>query len=218
MNSVTDSLTSQPTGPLARLSPRITDMIRMDHTHVFAVFHRYKADTSPMRKSALVRNACLALEVHAQLEEEIFYPALRAVGPEAEVLDKSVPEHDEMRTLIGRLRSMPPDHADYDDTFYALQRAVVHHVADEESMLLPLAERTLAPRLAELGAQMTRRRMQLVAPHAGELAATSAQSFPLAALLAGTLALWLVMQVFGSARSSPARRSRALAALRPRRS
>jgi hypothetical protein len=207
-----------PGHTLARMSPRITDMIRMDHTHVFAVFHRFKADTSPARKSALVRNACLALEVHAQLEEEIFYPALRAIGADADVLDKSVPEHDEMRGLISRLRALSPEDAGFDDTFHALQRAVVHHVADEESVLLPLAERTLAPRLSELGAQMTRRRMQLIAPHARELAATSAQSFPLAAIVAGMMGLWLVMRALGGMKPPPARRAGLLPALRPRRS
>ena len=57
---------------LQQLSPGITSMIRMDHTHVLAVFHRYRATTPNARKLSLVRNACLALEVHAQLEEELF--------------------------------------------------------------------------------------------------------------------------------------------------
>ena len=64
---------------LNRFSPTITNMIRMDHTHVLMLFRRFKPDTSLARKKALVANACLALEVHAQLEEEIFYPALREV-------------------------------------------------------------------------------------------------------------------------------------------
>jgi hypothetical protein len=68
---------------LNNLSPSITAMIRMDHTHAMAVFHRYKVTTSDARKSALVRNVCLALEVHAQLEEEIFYPALRQAAAAA---------------------------------------------------------------------------------------------------------------------------------------
>lgn len=176
---------------LSHMSPSITDMIRMDHTHVFAVFHRFKSTTPAARKSALVRNACLAIEVHAQLEEEIFYPALReAAGPDA-VLDRSAPEHDEMRSLIGRLRGMAPDDADHDRTFRALQRLVIHHVADEESVLLPEAERVLEDRLHELGSQMTRRRLELVKPHAGELASAAVQSFPVMSVLAATSALML---------------------------
>ena len=176
---------------LNRLSPSITDMIRMDHTHVFAVFHRFKNTTSSARKSALVRNACLALEVHAQLEEEIFYPALRQAAGADPVLDKSGPEHNEVRNLIQRLRTLQPEDSEYDRTFHMLMRAVMHHVADEESVLLPEAERTMASQLSELGAQMTRRRIELVKPHARELAATSMRSFPVMSLLAATSALLL---------------------------
>jgi hypothetical protein len=59
--------------------PTITAMIRMDHTHVMATFHRYHAETSWWRKRSIVELACTALEIHAQLEEEIFYPALSEV-------------------------------------------------------------------------------------------------------------------------------------------
>lgn len=75
----------------ARFAPSITTMIRMDHAHVFALFHRYKAHASDGRKRALLVNACLALEIHAQLEEEIFYPALRRIIGDDEVLEKSGP-------------------------------------------------------------------------------------------------------------------------------
>src|SRR5689334_8230757 len=89
-----------------RITPSITTLIRMDHSHVLAVFHRYRAELSPSKKRALVTNACLLLEVHAQLEEEIFYPKLREVMSGDEVLDKSEPEHEQMRKFIGDLRGM----------------------------------------------------------------------------------------------------------------
>jgi hemerythrin superfamily protein len=176
-----------------KISPSITNMIRMDHTHVLATFHQYEIDSNPNKKLALVNTVCLALEIHAQLEEEIFYPAVRAVTGDRDTMQKSVPEHDEMRRLIGRLRSMGPTDAGYDDTFLQLMRDVMHHVADEETSLLPDAERMLGDRLGELGAQMTKRRLQLVAPHAGEIAGNTVRTLPAStmvmaagALLAGT--------------------------------
>ncbi len=178
--------------------PSITSMIRMDHTHVTALFHRYHLSTSTRRKDALVRNACLALEIHAQLEEEIFYPALARAGGEGEVLAKSKPEHDEMRRHIAALRVLTPGSDAYDRTFFELMRVVLHHVADEESTLLPLAERMLATELGELGAEMTRRRMQLLRPHAGEIATTAVQSFPLASVAVAAGALTLGVALFGS--------------------
>jgi hemerythrin superfamily protein len=179
------------------LTPDITTMIRLDHAHVLALFRRFRASTSTSRKNALMANACLALEVHAQLEEEIFYPALREMAPGNEMLEKSEPEHDEMRKLIGTLREMHPSDANCDDTFRLLMRTVMHHVADEESVLLPLAEQLLEDRLAQMGMQMTKRRVELLRPHVGELAATTARSFPVAAaaLAAGVLALgWLAVR------------------------
>jgi hypothetical protein len=179
---------------LNALCPDITTMIRMDHTHVLALLRRFKPRTSASRKLALAENACLALEIHAQLEEEIFYPALRAVTGPNPILDKSGPEHDRMRTVIASLREMPHDSLLFDDTFRMLMREVLHHVADEETITLPLAEELMGDRLGTLGAQMMKRRAQLLGPHVQQVARTSVRSFPVlsAAAAAGTAyLLWV---------------------------
>ena len=165
--------------------PTVTNMIRADHTHTLATFHQYEIDTSPGTKRALVDTICAGLEIHAQLEEEIFYPALRRVVTDPVVIDKSVPEHDEMRRLIARLREMTPGDAEYDRTFMELMRDVMHHVADEETVLLPAAERMLADELGELGAKMTKRRLELSAPRAGEIAGNTLRALPASTMLMG---------------------------------
>ena len=171
-----------------KLSPSITNMIRMDHSHVLTTFHRYKDDTSPQAKEALVATICMALEIHAQLEEEIFYPAIRTVDPA--IVDKSVPEHDEMRQMIASLRSMEAASPDYDRIFMNLMRSVMHHVADEETTLLPEAERVMGQeRLGALGAEMTKRRLQLTMPRAGELATNTFRAMPASTMLIGAGAL-----------------------------
>ncbi len=168
---------------LSKLSPTITNMIRMDHTHVMAAFHQFQPDTAVRVKQGLADNICLALEVHAQLEEEIFYPALREISPD-EVLDKSKPEHDGMRELIGRLRALRAGEPAFDATLNELMRQVMHHVADEETELLPKAERLLGAHLSDLGARMTRRRLELLGPRSGELAGSMARSMSSGTLLA----------------------------------
>ena len=176
--------------------PDITTLIRMDHSHASALFHRYKRHASAAKKRALISNACLALEVHAQLEEEIFYPALRGVLGEDAVLQKSEPEHSEMRRLIGELReglaeAQAIGDTGQDDKFFELMRLVIHHVADEETQLLPAAERLMADRLSSLGIEMTKRRIELLKPHAGELVVSATRSFPVGAALltAGAVAI-----------------------------
>jgi hemerythrin superfamily protein len=168
---------------LSKLSPSITKMIRMDHTHVLATFHKFEVDTPAARKQAIVNTACLALEIHAQLEEEIFYPALQAVAGDNQVLHKARPEHDEMKRLIAQLRSLTPEDEAFDLRFHELMRDVLHHVADEETVLLPAAELLLKDRLCELGAQMTKRRLELAGPRAAEIASNSARAMPAATML-----------------------------------
>jgi hemerythrin-like domain-containing protein len=182
---------------LNKLSPSVTNHIRMDHTHVLTTFHRYKDDTSPSVKKALVDTICMAVEIHAQLEEEIFYPAMRAVDPG--IVDKSFPEHDEMRQMIAGLRNMEPGDPQYDRTFMALMRNIMHHVADEETTLLPEAERVLGDRVNELGAEWAKRKMQLAMPRAGELAMNTVKAMPASTMLLGAGALLAGSYIIGHA-------------------
>ena len=89
-------------------------------------------------------------------------------------------------------------------------RIVMHHVADEETRLLPAAERLLRDELGSLAAQMTRRRMELLRPHAGEFAATTMRSFPGAAagaalFTAGAVALGAMLFARGKNTGQPRR-------------
>lgn len=167
-------------------SPFITTMIRLDHSHVMAALHRYRADLPVWRKKAIVTGACAALEIHVQLEEEIFYPAVSAAAPEESTTQKSVPEHDAMRATIADIRAAEPGTNEYDALFMSLMRIVLHHVADEETQVLPRAEAMLADRLRELGSRMTRRRLELLTERPAEIAISTAGTFPLATFAIAT--------------------------------
>lgn len=157
-----------------KLGPSATDMIRADHTRVLAAFHRYGAELSPREKRGLADLICLALEVHAQIEEEIFYPALQPIDPD--IVAKSLPEHAEVKRLVLALRGMAASDAAFDATVLELMRKVIHHVADEETTLLPDAERHLAAQLPELGLEMAKRRVALKAPRTGEMVGAMARA------------------------------------------
>ena len=165
--------------PLSSLRPSATDMIRMDHTHVNSTFHRYKAETDPQTKQALANMICLALDVHAKLEEEIFYPAMREVQADRPLVDKSYPEHEEVHRLVARLRDLKPEDPMFDKTVHELMRTVMHHVADEETTLLPDAEEALGTqRLQEIGGRMLKRRMQLMGPIMPQMAREMVRATP----------------------------------------
>jgi len=169
---------------LEHVTPNATRQIRMDHRHALSVYRRYHPGLPAAKRRAIADTICLALEVHAQLEEEIFYPALRERLPAGNaVLAEGVPEHDDMRRLIATLRLLEPEAADFDETFQALMRQVMHHVADEETVLLPAAERALPEMLDALGARMAQRRAQLMAPRAGEMASNVVHAMPSSLLM-----------------------------------
>jgi len=115
-------------------------------------------------------------------------------------MEKSEPEHDEMRAVIAELRRTDPKSPRHDELVFELMRDVVHHVADEETVLLPDAERTLSKdRLSELGAQMTKRRLELVTPKAGKIAKNTAIGFSgsTAALVVGVASALFAAKAFG---------------------
>jgi hemerythrin superfamily protein len=156
---------------LKQLSPTITDMIRFDHSHVMVTFHQYSKDKSPRVKKALADTICDALEIHATLEEEIFYPVMRQRDAKEPFVHEAEPEHDDMRRIIAELRRTSGADPRHDDLVMELMRDVIHHVADEETKLLPQAEAILGKqRLSEMGADMNVRRMQLLGPKAGKVA------------------------------------------------
>lgn len=156
---------------LKQLSPTITDMIRFDHSHVMVTFHQYSKDKRPSVKKALAETICDALEIHATLEEEIFYPVMRQRDAKEPFVHEAEPEHDEMRRLIAELRRTSGADPRHDELVMELMRDVMHHVADEETKLLPQAEAILGKKvLSEMGADMTRRRIQLLGPKAGKVA------------------------------------------------
>ena len=163
---------------MSKLSPSVTDMIRFDHSHVLVTFHQYTTTSKVSVKKALAETICDALEIHATLEEEIFYPVIRRLNPNEPVILKSEPEHDEMRRMIAELRETRASDQRHDALLHDLMRDVMHHVADEETVLLPEAERLLGKdRLNELGAAMTRRRLELLRPKAGRIAKNTAVGF-----------------------------------------
>ena len=173
-----------------KMSPTAPSMIRMDHTLVMLQFHKLEPDTPESVRAAVVRSICAVLEIHAQIEQEIFYPALRESGVELPALQEAGPTHDEARKLIERVRALNGQRTAQDNALYELMNAVIHHVADEETQILPAAERFLGPaRLSDPGARMTERRLELARPRAAELAADMARGAPAKTALMAVSAL-----------------------------
>ena len=169
---------------LSAFAPNVTRMIRADHADLLTIFHRYTADASTSTRRALADRICVALDIHMKLEEEVFYPAMRELYPGDEVILKSEPDHNTARRLMARLRRMSADDIGFDGVVLELMRSFMHHVADEETVLLPAAERVLTDHLDELGGRMSKRRFELARPRVGEMVSGVLRSTPPSTLVA----------------------------------
>jgi len=161
-----------------------TDMIRADHSRVLTAFHRYDPSDPPAVQHALVETICLALQIHAEIEESILYPAAR--DAQEPTVDKSLSEHAEMRQLMTTLRSFDPADAQFEPALMALMALVMHHVADEETRILPAVDRLPREMLRDLSARMSKRRAQLMVQNLGAMTANKVRAAPaFGAILAG---------------------------------
>jgi len=130
-------------------------MLKADHQRVKDLFAQYEAADNVETKRTLAEQVFVELETHAQLEENVFYPAVNEETDEGpELVKESLSEHETVKYLIQELRSMAHDTDAFDAKFQELIRNVAHHVEEEEAEMFPLAEEELAEELTELKEEM----------------------------------------------------------------
>jgi len=134
-------------------------ILRKDHDGVKAIFDKFKKAESPAKRKALIRQAVSALKIHAAVEEEIFYPAIRShVG--ADLMNEADEEHHVAKLLIAELdRSAEDDHRDA--KFTVLAEGVRHHIKEEEGEIFPKAKQ-LDIDFEKLGERMVARKKELL--------------------------------------------------------
>lgn len=139
-------------------------LLRADHKLVEDLFREFEGlkeeDTSEMEQ--IVKQACMALQVHTQIEEEIFYPAASEVLEEDEslVLEARV-EHEAAKQLIQKLEQGDSSDPQYHATFRVLCAYVRHHIEEEQRRLFPKLKRKGLD-LEELGKRLQQRKSELM--------------------------------------------------------
>jgi hemerythrin superfamily protein len=143
-----------------------------DHRRVDDMFDEYEAtkdESDDDAKEERVAAICLALTVHATVEEELFYPAARDALDEedAEMIDEAEVEHSTVKDLIAELADMTPSDDLYDAKVKVLSEYVRHHVQEEEDQIFP-AIRDTDLDLETLGEDVAARREQLMDEYQSE--------------------------------------------------
>ena len=141
-------------------------MLTADHKKVkglFDDFQKLKAqDDSGDARAALVTHICQELTVHARLEEEIFYPAVRNAIEDGDLMDEAAVEHSCAKELIAQLEEMDPEDDLYDAKVTVLGEQIVHHVKEEEGDMFVKAKKSKLD-TEVVGEEMARRKTALMA-------------------------------------------------------
>jgi hemerythrin superfamily protein len=138
-------------------------MLKEDHARVKRLFDQFEQTESDLEKEAIVRSTIRELETHAALEEEIVYPAIRALDDDEEhlgKLDEALEEHHVVKQLMAELRDMGPPDDRYAAKFTVMAESVRHHIREEEAEVLPKAQEGNLD-LKQLGKEMAARKQQL---------------------------------------------------------
>jgi len=136
-------------------------LLTADHREVDALFEHYRAAESDGDKLALATQICLALKVHAQIEEELFYPPARDQISDTDLVDEAIVEHMGAKILIAQIEAMAPGQPLYDAKVQVLSEQVRHHVEEEETELFPELRETRID-LEALGAKLSTRKAELL--------------------------------------------------------
>lgn len=108
-----------------------THILMQDHRTVEELFSKYENASGKERKERIAQDICRELKIHAQIEEEIFYPALEGKIDE-DLLKEAYVEHDGAKVLVNEIAEGGPDEEFYDAKVTVLKEQIEHHVKEEE--------------------------------------------------------------------------------------
>ena len=151
-----------------RKTSNAVDLLTTDHRAIAALFEAFgvlcAVGAAQADKGEAAGAICVALSVHAQIEEEIFYPALRAAATDAAIIDEVEVVHLLAKDLIAQISAMQPDDALYDARVSVLRKSHDRRGVREAGGLFPWARRSGLD-LAGLGAAMSTRKLQLLSEY-----------------------------------------------------
>lgn len=122
------------------------DLLDSDHIKVKKMFDEYKqlakSKAPGEDRQRLAERICEELTVHTQLEEDIFYPAIKGKIDDEALLPEAQVEHDSAKDLINQIASGSPEDEEYDAKVTVLGEYIDHHVKEEREQLFPQARAT----------------------------------------------------------------------------
>jgi Hemerythrin HHE cation binding domain len=138
------------------------ELLEQDHREVEEMFDEFdEVKDDDDRKAELAEKICLSLKVHAQIEEEIFYPQAREATNDNDLLDEAVVEHATVKNLIAEIEEMEVGDNLYDAKIRVLGEMVKQHIKEEEDELFPEVQSAKVD-IDALGKELVERKEELM--------------------------------------------------------
>jgi hemerythrin superfamily protein len=135
-------------------------LLKADHDLVEDLFGKFEKARTDEQKDALADQICMELTIHAQIEEEIFYPAVREAIDDEDLIDEAEVEHATAKDLIAQIEDSQAGDDKFEAKVTVLGEYIRHHVKEEESEMFPKVKKTDLD-LKELGSEMAARKAEL---------------------------------------------------------
>ncbi len=137
------------------------ELLKQDHRKVKALFKEFERAGKPSAKGKIAEQAIQELQVHSKVEEEVFYPDVRAAIDDSALMNEAKEEHHVVDLLIAEIQALSPENEAYTAKFTVLAENVKHHIEEEETEMFPEAQKARLD-MKELGQRMLERKQELL--------------------------------------------------------
>ena len=142
--------------------PSAIQLLKRDHKKVEGLFDKFEQTKKADGKRKICEQVIQELEIHAKLEEEIFYPAVKKHVGEEDLLEEAKQEHQQAKEIMRELKNLNSEDTEFEEKFAELVEGVKHHVEEEEGEMFPKVEES-DMELQEYGDRMVERKEELMA-------------------------------------------------------
>jgi hemerythrin-like domain-containing protein len=137
------------------------ELLKDDHEKIQDLFDDFEDTQDTDARRQICEKVHNMLTLHSRIEEDIFYPAVRAELGDDDLVDEAEEEHHVAKMVLSELENMPAGDERYAAKFTVLVESVRHHIREEESEMFPQARKSNLD-LEELGEQMAALKQELI--------------------------------------------------------
>lgn len=120
---------------------RAFDILHQDHEGIRRLFYEYELSNNLEEREQVMRKISSEIRLHAALEEDILYPAAREAVFDADLVDRSLEEHEKIEDLLIEAEACDPKDFRYEEIFIELSETLENHIRNEENVLFPQIEK-----------------------------------------------------------------------------